>query len=38
MLWATLLGDLVSLKLAELRGVDPESIEAIEKLKEGMAG
>lgn len=38
LLWATLLGDLVSLKLAELRGVDPEGIEAIEKLKEGMAG
>jgi glucose/mannose-6-phosphate isomerase len=37
LLWATLLGDLVSLELASLRGVDPESIEAIEKLKEGMA-
>jgi hypothetical protein len=38
LLWATLLGDLVSLELARLRGVDPEDIEAIEKLKEGMAG
>lgn len=38
LLWATLLGDLVSMELAERRGVDPESIEAIEKLKEGMAG
>jgi glucose/mannose-6-phosphate isomerase len=37
MLWATLLGDLVSLELARLRGVDPESIVAIDKLKEGMA-
>lgn len=38
LLWATLLGDLVSLELAERRGVDPESIAAIERLKEGMAG
>ena len=38
LLWATLLGDLVSLELAERRGVDPESIEAIDRLKEGMAG
>jgi glucose/mannose-6-phosphate isomerase len=37
-LWAIMLGDLVSLELAERRGVDPEEIEAIEKLKEGMAG
>ena len=37
LLWATLLGDLVSLELANRRGVDPESIEAIDKLKEGMA-
>ncbi|MGN6816743.1 MAG: bifunctional phosphoglucose/phosphomannose isomerase [Solirubrobacterales bacterium] len=36
LLWATLLGDLVSLELANLRGVDPESIEAIDKLKEGL--
>jgi glucose/mannose-6-phosphate isomerase len=38
LLWAMLLGDLVSLKLAEMRGIDPESIEAIETLKEGLAG
>jgi glucose/mannose-6-phosphate isomerase len=38
LLWTTLLGDLVSLELAERRGVDPESIEAIDELKEGMAG
>ncbi|MGN6276175.1 MAG: bifunctional phosphoglucose/phosphomannose isomerase [Solirubrobacterales bacterium] len=37
LLWATLLGDLVSLEVASRRGVDPESIEAIDKLKEGMA-
>ncbi|HET8954996.1 MAG TPA: bifunctional phosphoglucose/phosphomannose isomerase [Solirubrobacterales bacterium] len=37
MLWATLLGDLVSLEIARLRGVDPESIVAIDRLKEGMA-
>ena len=38
LLWAVLLGDLVSLELASRRGVEPESIEAIDKLKEGMAG
>ena len=38
LLWATLLGDLVSLEMARRRGVDPESIEAIDRLKEGMAG
>jgi len=38
LLWGTLLGDLVSLELARLRGVDPESIAAIDKLKEGMTG
>jgi glucose/mannose-6-phosphate isomerase len=37
LLWATLLGDLVSLEMARLREVDPESIVAIERLKEGMA-
>ena len=36
--WAVLLGDLVSLEMARQRGVDPESIVAIDKLKEGMAG
>jgi glucose/mannose-6-phosphate isomerase len=38
LLWATLLGDLVSLEIARQRGVDPGSIEAIDKLKAGMAG
>jgi len=33
LLWATMLGDLVSLRLAELRGVDPLPVEAIDKLK-----
>ena len=37
LLWATLLGDLVSLEMARLREVDPESIVAIDKLKAGMA-
>ena len=38
LLWATLLGDLVSLEIARQRGVDPESIVAIDRLKQGMAG
>jgi|SRR5215218_5867257 len=38
LLWSVLLGDLVSLEIARQRGVDPESIEAIDKLKKGMAG
>jgi|SRR5215203_2831657 len=37
LLWTTLLGDLVSLEMARRLGVAPESIEAIDKLKEGMA-
>jgi glucose/mannose-6-phosphate isomerase len=37
LLWATLLGDLVSMEMASLRGVEPGSIVAIDKLKEGMA-
>jgi glucose/mannose-6-phosphate isomerase len=37
LLWATLLGDLVSLEIARLRDVDPESIVAIDRLKQGMA-
>jgi len=37
LLWATLLGDLVSMEMASLRGVDPSAIDAIDKLKEGMA-
>jgi glucose/mannose-6-phosphate isomerase len=37
MLWATMLGDLVSLELARQRGVDPLGIEPIERFKEAMA-
>ena len=33
LLWATTLGDLVSLELAEARGVDPLPVEAIDRLK-----
>jgi len=33
LLWATVLGDLVSLSLAEARGVDPLPVEAIEGFK-----
>ncbi|MBA3867289.1 MAG: bifunctional phosphoglucose/phosphomannose isomerase [Solirubrobacterales bacterium] len=36
LLWATMLGDLVSLELARLRGVDPLAIEAIMDLKKAM--
>ncbi|MBS1679299.1 MAG: bifunctional phosphoglucose/phosphomannose isomerase [Actinobacteria bacterium] len=36
MLWAVMLGDLVSLELARLRGVDPLPVEAIERFKEEM--
>jgi glucose/mannose-6-phosphate isomerase len=36
LLWAVMLGDLVSLELARQRGVDPETIEAIERFKEEM--
>lgn len=35
-LWATMLGDLVSLELAAAAGVDPEPIEALDRLKEAM--
>jgi len=37
LLWATLLGDLVSLEVADELGVDPERIEALDRIKEGMA-
>jgi glucose/mannose-6-phosphate isomerase len=37
LLWTTMLGDLVSLELAGRRGVDPNSVEALERLKEAMA-
>lgn len=33
LLWATMLGDLVSLELAQALGVDPLPVEAIDKLK-----
>ena len=36
LLWATMLGDLVSLELAKGRGVDPLPVEAIERFKEAM--
>jgi glucose/mannose-6-phosphate isomerase len=38
LLWATLLGDLVSLEIARRTGVDPERIDALDRIKEGMAG
>lgn len=37
LLWATLLGDLVSLEVAAELGVDPERIDALNRIKEGMA-
>jgi glucose/mannose-6-phosphate isomerase len=37
LLWATLLGDLVSLEIAKQVGADPEKIEALDRIKEGMA-
>lgn len=33
LLWATMLGDLVSVKLAEARGVDPLAVDALDALK-----
>jgi glucose/mannose-6-phosphate isomerase len=36
LLWATMLGDLVSLELAARRGVDPLPVEAIERFKRAM--
>lgn len=36
LLWATMLGDLVSLELARQRGVDPLPVEAIEGFKQAM--
>jgi glucose/mannose-6-phosphate isomerase len=36
LLWATMLGDLVSLELARARGVDPLPVEAIERFKQEM--
>jgi glucose/mannose-6-phosphate isomerase len=37
MLWAVMLGDLVSLELAARRGIDPVSVEAIDSLKSALA-
>jgi glucose/mannose-6-phosphate isomerase len=37
LLWATFLGDLVSLETARQLGADPEQIEALNRIKEGMA-
>jgi glucose/mannose-6-phosphate isomerase len=36
LLWATMLGDLVSLQLAESHGVDPFPVEAIERFKSAL--
>jgi hypothetical protein len=36
LLWSLMLGDLVSLELAEARGVDPLPITAIETLKDAL--
>jgi glucose/mannose-6-phosphate isomerase len=36
LLWATMLGDLISLELAGRRGVDPLPVEAIERFKAAM--
>jgi glucose/mannose-6-phosphate isomerase len=36
LLWATMLGDLVSLELAARRGVDPVPVESIERFKAAM--
>ena len=36
LLWATMLGDLVSLELAEARNVDPLPVEAIDALKSAL--
>jgi glucose/mannose-6-phosphate isomerase len=38
LVWATMLGDLVSLRIAEARGVDPLPVTAIEGLKAALAG
>lgn len=38
LLWATMLGDLVSVEMAEARGVDPLPVEAIEGFKAALGG
>jgi glucose/mannose-6-phosphate isomerase len=37
MLWATMLGDIISVRLAEARGVDPIPVEAIERFKAALS-
>jgi hypothetical protein len=37
LLWTVMLGDLVSLELAERRGVDPLPVEPIERFKAALA-
>ncbi|HET7122350.1 MAG TPA: bifunctional phosphoglucose/phosphomannose isomerase [Solirubrobacterales bacterium] len=37
LLWATLLGDLVSLEVARRAGADPEQVDALNRIKEGMS-
>src|SRR3954451_2105249 len=37
LLWGTLLGDLVALEPADKLGADPERIEALDRIKEGMS-
>jgi glucose/mannose-6-phosphate isomerase len=37
LLWAVMLGDLVSLQLAAARGVDPASVEALDAIKSALA-
>jgi glucose/mannose-6-phosphate isomerase len=37
LLWTTLLGDLVSLEVAREVGADPEEIDALERIKEGLS-
>jgi glucose/mannose-6-phosphate isomerase len=37
LLWATLLGDLVSLEVAARVGADPERVDALDRIKEGMS-
>ncbi|HET8815381.1 MAG TPA: bifunctional phosphoglucose/phosphomannose isomerase [Solirubrobacterales bacterium] len=38
LLWATLLGDLVSLETARLVGADPDRVDVLDRIKESMAG
>lgn len=37
MVWATLLGDLVSLEVAREVGADPERVDVLDRIKEGMS-